>query len=92
MIKRKLIVPSPEEDAAINAGIGADPDTYELSKTELKQLKPVRSRGRPFGSGKKVQVTLRVDTDIVEAFKHTGDGWQTRMNDALKDWLTSHQA
>ncbi len=27
---RTLIVPTPEEDAAINAGIAADPDTHEV--------------------------------------------------------------
>ncbi len=27
---------------------------------------------------------------IVEAFKATGKGWQTRMNAALKDWLKTH--
>jgi len=40
MKKTKLIKPTAQEDAAINAGIAADPDTYELSREEFKQLKP----------------------------------------------------
>lgn len=32
----------------------------------------------------KVPVTLRLDRDVVEAFKAEGAGWQTRINSALK--------
>lgn len=85
---RALVLPTPEEDAAINAGIAQDPDTYVLGATEFKQLR----RGRPLGSGSKVQVTLRIDQEVVEIFKAAGAGWQTRMNDALKNWTKSHQA
>jgi uncharacterized protein (DUF4415 family) len=88
--KRKIVMPTPEEDAVINAGIDADPDTYELSRTEFDQLKPIRPRGRPLGSGKKEQLTVRFDADVIEVFKGAGDGWQTKMNDALKDWLKTH--
>jgi len=36
-------------------------------------------------------VSLSVfDTDILDAFRATGKGWQTRMNDALKEWLKEH--
>jgi len=33
---------------------------------------------------------VRYDADVVEAFKATGEGWQTRMNAALKNWLKTH--
>jgi len=42
--KRSFILPTPEEEVAINAGIAADPDTYELSDKEFTQL---RRAGRP---------------------------------------------
>jgi uncharacterized protein (DUF4415 family) len=48
-------------------------------------------RGRPLGSGTKVQMTVRFDADVIQAFKQAGDGWQTRMNDALRDWLATHR-
>ncbi|KAF3999608.1 BrnA antitoxin family protein [Glaciimonas immobilis] len=82
-------MPTAEENAAINAGIAADPDSYEMSPTEFKQLRPMR--GRPVGGGTKVQMTVRFDADVIQAFKQGGDGWQTKMNDALRDWLTTHR-
>ena len=39
--KRLMILPSPEEDAAINAAIASDPDTVELTDEEFKMLRPV---------------------------------------------------
>ncbi|MDQ2185452.1 BrnA antitoxin family protein [Alcaligenaceae bacterium A4P071] len=85
--KKALIVPTAEENATINAGIAADPDTYELSDEEFKALKRM---GRPRSNRPKVSVTVRYDQDVIEAFKSGGEGWQTRMNAALKDWLRTH--
>jgi len=48
------------------------------------------SRGRPAGSGVKTQVAIRIDDDVLETFRATGKGWQTRINAALKDWLKDH--
>jgi uncharacterized protein (DUF4415 family) len=48
-----------------------------------------KRRGRPAGSGTKISTTIRFDAEVLAAFKATGDGWQTRMNDVLKDWLRS---
>ncbi len=47
-------------------------------------------RGRPKAETPKLALTVRYDAEVVEAFKATGPGWQTRMNAALKDWLKSH--
>ncbi|CAG0929431.1 MAG: hypothetical protein EFKGCFLK_00114 [Rhodocyclaceae bacterium] len=47
-------------------------------------------RGRPRAQSPKLALTVRYDADIVEAFRATGKGWQTRMNAALKDWLKTH--
>jgi uncharacterized protein (DUF4415 family) len=38
----------------------------------------------------KTQIALRVDNGVLAAFRATGKGWQTRMNDALKEWLKEH--
>jgi len=81
-------LPSPEEDAQITAAALSDPDNLPLTDAELQQFK--RGRGRPSGSGKKEQVTLRLDTELLEQFKATGNGWQTRINDALRDWVKHH--
>ena len=85
---RVFRVPSAAEDARIRAGIAADPDACEPSDAALKTLRPV---GRPVGSAK-TQITLRVDNDTLATFKATGQGWQTRMNDALREWVQTHGA
>ncbi|MBJ7312873.1 BrnA antitoxin family protein [Rugamonas sp. CCM 8940] len=59
-----------------------------VSRVEA-QAEVGRRRGRPAGSGTKVSTTIRFDADVLAAFKATGDGWQTRMNDALREWLSS---
>lgn len=47
-------------------------------------------RGRPISSNPKAHVNLRLDAEVVEAFRASGHGWQTRLNAALKDWLKTH--
>ncbi|ECK6865719.1 BrnA antitoxin family protein [Salmonella enterica subsp. diarizonae] len=47
--------------------------------------------GRPKAINPKIRVTFRCSPEVVEAFRATGDGWQTRMNAALKDWLKQHK-
>lgn len=41
-------------------------------------------RGRPKSDNPKQPVTLRLDRDVVDWFKGTGEGWQTRMNETLR--------
>jgi uncharacterized protein (DUF4415 family) len=47
-------------------------------------------RGRPRSTNPKEHVNIRLDADVVRAFRSTGKGWQTRLNDALRDWLSTH--
>lgn len=47
-----------------------------------------RKRGRPAGTVKenaKVPMTMRVDADVLDAIKASGTGWQTRVNQLLRD-------
>lgn len=83
-------MPTPAEDAAITAAAMADPDAMPFTDAEWEQVKPLVRRGRPLGSGTKTQITLRLDVDVVAKFKASGDGWQTRINDALKSWVQTH--
>ena len=83
--ERVFTLPTEAEEAAINAGIEIDADTYVLNDVEFKQLKPMR--GRPVGTKAtrtKVAVSVRVDEEVLLYFKAQGRGWQTRMNEALK--------
>ena len=44
-------------------------------------------RGRPKAAVTKVPVKLRLDPDVLEALRATGDGWQTRVNETLRATL-----
>ena len=89
-LKAGTILPTPSEDAAIHAAAMSDPDAVPFTDAEWEQAKPLVRRGRPLGSGTKTQVTLRLDVEVVEKFRATGDGWQTRINDVLKSWVKRH--
>ena len=41
-------------------------------------------RGRPRLDNPKRQVTLRLDGDVIDRFRETGPGWQSRINEALR--------
>ncbi len=87
-MSKRLIRNTPAEEAAIQRGIAADPDTFEPTAKEMAQMK---GRGRPRSESPKVAVTIRYDADVIARFRASGDGWQTRMNTALIDWLATHQ-
>ena len=72
-----------------------DDDAPRLTAAQLAEMKPAREvlspeqfaavtgRGRPKAASPKVPVTIRLDREVVEGFKATGKGWQTRINDVL---------
>ncbi len=49
-------------------------------------------RGRPRSDARKVLLSVRYSPEVVRYFRGTGAGWQTRMDDALKEWLREHAA
>ncbi len=47
-------------------------------------------RGRPRKRGPtKMPVTIRLDIDLVDELKASGQGWQTRLNNAVREWVFS---
>ncbi len=46
----------------------------------------------PGKKAKKVLLSVRYSPEIVEYFRSTGEGWQTRMDEALKEWIESYRA
>lgn len=52
---------------------------------EEASIEDKKHRGRPTTGATKISTTIRFDADVLAAFKAHGDGWQTRMNDALRD-------
>ncbi len=47
-------------------------------------------RGRPKTPAPKVAINIRLSHDVLSRFKATGRGWQTRINQALEQWLETH--
>ena len=106
---RVVDLPTDEEDARINAGIAADPDSPELDEEWFKRARPtaavlppdvcaglVAMRRRPGERGPqkaptKERISLRLSRDVVETFRATGDGWQTRIDDALREYVTKRR-
>ncbi len=74
-------------------------DVPPLTEEELAGMKPLREvfpdlaefaakrkRGQrgPQRAPTKKPVTIRIDRDVLDKYKATGTGWQSRMNDALR--------
>jgi len=71
----------------------------EWTAEDIRQAKPFaeafpalaeslrRSRGRPPAENPKQQISLRLDPEVIEGFRAQGSGWQTRINNALRDAL-----
>ena len=87
-LKQGTIFNTPDEDAVITAAAMSDPDAHPYTEEEWAKVKIMR--GRPSLTTPKKHINLRVDESILNEFKSTGKGWQTRMNDALKEWLKTH--
>jgi uncharacterized protein (DUF4415 family) len=89
-LKPETILPTPEEDAAITAAAMSDPDAIPYTDTEWEAVKPTLKRGRPRATVTKERITIRLSPEVVQAFRASGEGWQTRVDAALRDWLKTH--
>ena len=56
----------------------------------MAALRQERSARGPQKAPTKVPTTIRFDADVLAALKASGKGWQTRVNEAVKDWLKTH--
>ena len=82
-------------DEDITRQIAEDPDTApELSKEWFDKADLYigdrlirRGRGRPPVDSPKKLVSLRLDRDVIEQFRASGPGWQSRINAALREHL-----
>ena len=69
---------------------GKDEDDRPASQAELATAAlQRRGRGRPAGSGTKAQVAIRLERGVLSALRASGPGWQTRLSDAVGEWVKS---
>ncbi|MDQ5888197.1 MAG: hypothetical protein QG667_1490 [Pseudomonadota bacterium] len=86
-----IVMPSPEEDKAITAAAKSDPDAQPLTPAQLKAMVPLKAlRGRPKSENTKQLVSVRYSREVIEYFKSTGDGWQSRMDGVLLEYVAQH--
>ena len=84
-------MPTAEEDKAITAAAKSDPDAQPLTPKQLKAMVPIRAlRGRPRSENKKLLVSVRYSPEVITYFKSTGEGWQSRMDGVLRNYVTRH--
>lgn len=96
MKKRKILKEFEEGRGYTKADWDEVSYNPELTEEDFKEARPfaevfpdlaasiARSRGRPLAENPKKQVTLRLDADVVDRYKASGKGWQSRINDDLR--------
>ena len=85
-VKREAVA-----DAPIDAQSGPyDPNDPAAVSAYWQAATITRGRGRPPVTVKRPTLNMRVDAEVLDAFKATGPGWQTRINDVLKNWVQTH--
>jgi uncharacterized protein (DUF4415 family) len=84
--------------------ISEEGEVRELTLDDIKQFKPIHEAGLPDSLVKKlgvrgpqkaptkVRISLRLSREVVEYFRATGDGWQTRVDSELLEMVHRHQA
>jgi uncharacterized protein (DUF4415 family) len=82
-------MPTVEENKRIAAAAKADPDAQPLTPKQLKAMVPLRTlRGRPKSANPKQLVSVRYSPEVLAFFKATGEGWQTRMDGVLRQYVS----
>ena len=82
--------------------IDAQGEVRELTVADMRHFRPAKEvlpkalltklnvRG-PQKAPTKERITIRLSPEVVQRFRDTGEGWQMRVDAALKAWLKSHK-
>ena len=73
------------KDAVVTHGGG-----YQVVRAALAAKRLPGQRG-PGKKPPKEVINIRLSPEVLAAFRATGNGWQTRVDGALQDWLTKHE-
>lgn len=73
--------PGDWDDAVISHSLG-----------ELREMLAERRGRGPNKRPTKEQVAIRLSPDVLAYFRANGSGWQTRVDDALREYVKNHKA
>ena len=85
--------PKPELNDEDNPEWTEEDFARAIPFTSLPESLQAKLSRRPRGPQRapvKERITIRLSPEVVEPFRATGDGWQARLDAALKDWLKTH--
>ncbi|MBI2253452.1 MAG: BrnA antitoxin family protein [Proteobacteria bacterium] len=94
------MAPKMKKPAHISQEDWDDVDSPEWTADDFARARPAaeivpgvvtlakKARGRPHAEVTKMPVTIRLDPDVVAAFKKDGAGWQTRIGEVLAQWVS----
>ncbi len=89
--KPTVRMPTIAENKVITAAAKNDPDAHPLTPNQLKVMVPMPALlGRPKSESKKLLVSVRYSPEVVAYFKSTGEGWQSRMDGVLRQYVARH--
>ena len=77
-----------EIEEASRKKLSYDDDSPKLSAEQLSEFKPVLEK---YYKPKKEQITLKIDADVLAAYRSIGKGYQTKMNAVLRAYIFSPQ-
>lgn len=77
-----------EIEEASRKKLSYDDDSPKLSAEQLSEFKPVLDK---YYKPKKEQITLKIDADVLAAYRSIGKGYQTKMNAVLRAYIFSPQ-
>ena len=91
--KRVIVMPTEAENRKIRRAALADPDALPLTKEQLNSMVPIKAaRGRPKSENKKLLVSVRYSPEVLSYFRSTGEGWQSRMDGVLQEYVVKQSA
>ncbi len=86
-------LPVIDDDGEVGDLSNVDPALFKpfssLPESLQTKLRAIQ-RGRPKAAVTKERITIRLSPEVVQSFRATGPGWQTRVDAALRDWLKDH--
>ena len=89
----RRLAPLTDEEGEVRELTTADFKNFRPAEEILSPLLMAKLAARKRDSQKppnEESVTIRLSHDVLEKFRATGKGWQTRLDAALRDWLDTH--